>query len=76
DIIAEDSDCVHNRLLISALAGSDLASASALTPLARVELLAVALLDLHRLPIASCLFDLQIKRRQSESFQPEDTRGG
>jgi hypothetical protein len=22
------------------------------------------------------LFDLQIKRRQSESFQPEDTRGG
>ncbi|TAV99827.1 aminoglycoside 3'-phosphotransferase [Rhizobium ruizarguesonis] len=63
DIIAEDSDGVHNRLLISALAGSDLASASALTPLARVELLAVALLDLHRLPIASCPFDHRLEMR-------------
>ncbi|MGO7673278.1 APH(3') family aminoglycoside O-phosphotransferase [Rhizobium ruizarguesonis] len=63
DIIAEDSDGVHNRLLISALSGSDLASASALTPLARVELLAVALLDLHRLPIASCPFDHRLEMR-------------
>ncbi|MBY5567743.1 aminoglycoside 3'-phosphotransferase [Rhizobium leguminosarum] len=63
DVIAEDSDGVHNRLLISALPGSDLASASALTPLVRVELLAVELLDLHRLPIASCLFDHRLEMR-------------
>ncbi|TAU84664.1 APH(3') family aminoglycoside O-phosphotransferase [Rhizobium leguminosarum] len=63
DIIAEDSDGVHNRLLISALPGSDLASALVLTPLARVELLAAALLDLHRLPIASCPFDHRLERR-------------
>ncbi|MGO6981915.1 APH(3') family aminoglycoside O-phosphotransferase [Rhizobium leguminosarum] len=63
DIIAEDSDGVHNRLLISALPGSDLTSASALTPPARVELLAIALLDLHRLPIASCPFDHRLERR-------------
>ncbi|MBY3512799.1 aminoglycoside 3'-phosphotransferase [Rhizobium laguerreae] len=63
DVIAEDSDGVHNRLLISALPGSDLASASVLTPLARVELLAAALLDLHRLPIASCPFDHRLEAR-------------
>ncbi|MBY3212798.1 APH(3') family aminoglycoside O-phosphotransferase [Rhizobium laguerreae] len=63
DVIAEDSDGVHNRLLISALPGSDLASTSVLTPLARVELLAVALLDLHRLPIASCPFDNRLEMR-------------
>ncbi|MGO7331995.1 APH(3')-II family aminoglycoside O-phosphotransferase [Rhizobium leguminosarum] len=63
DVIAEDSDGVHNRLLISALPGSDLTSASALTPPARVELLAIALLDLHRLPIASCPFDHRLERR-------------
>lgn len=45
------------------LPGNDLASASALTPFARVELLAVALLDLHRLPIASCPFDHRLERR-------------
>ncbi|MCA2408474.1 aminoglycoside 3'-phosphotransferase [Rhizobium leguminosarum bv. viciae 248] len=63
DVIAEDSDGVRNRLLISALPGSDLASASVLTPLARVELLAAALLDLHRLPIASCPFDHRLEAR-------------
>ncbi|QKK18613.1 APH(3') family aminoglycoside O-phosphotransferase [Rhizobium indicum] len=62
-VIAEDSDGAHNRLLISALPGSDLASAPVLTPLARVELLAAALLDLHRLPIACCLFDHRLERR-------------
>lgn len=54
---------MHNRLLISALPGSDLASASVLTPLARVGLLAAALLDLHRLPIASCPFDHRLEAR-------------
>ncbi|KAF5883504.1 APH(3') family aminoglycoside O-phosphotransferase [Rhizobium sp. PEPV16] len=63
DIIAEDSDGARNRLLISALPGSDLASASVLTPLARVELLPAALLDLHRLPIASCPFDHRLETR-------------
>ncbi|NKK71383.1 APH(3') family aminoglycoside O-phosphotransferase [Rhizobium leguminosarum bv. viciae] len=65
DVIAEDSDGAHNRLLVSALPGSDLASASALTPLARVELLAEALLGLHRLPIASCPFDHRLEARIS-----------
>ncbi|MBY5327668.1 APH(3')-II family aminoglycoside O-phosphotransferase [Rhizobium leguminosarum] len=63
DIIAEDSDGARNRLLINALPGSDLASASALTPLVRVELLAAALIDLHRLPIASCPFDHRLEAR-------------
>ncbi|NKL79733.1 APH(3') family aminoglycoside O-phosphotransferase [Rhizobium leguminosarum] len=63
DIIAEDSDGARNRLLINALPGSDLASATAVTPLARVELLAAALLDLHRLPIASCPFDHRLEAR-------------
>ncbi|WP_037173068.1 APH(3') family aminoglycoside O-phosphotransferase [Rhizobium sp. Pop5] len=63
DVIAEESDGVHNRLLIDALPGTDLASASALTPLARVESLAAALLDLHRLPIASCPFDHRLEKR-------------
>lgn len=63
EIIAEESDGAHNRLLISALPGADLVSASALTPLARVELLAEVLLGLHRLPIASCPFDHRLERR-------------
>jgi len=62
-VIARESDGEHNWLLISALPGSDLASASALTPLARVELLATALRDLHRLPIASCPFDHRREKR-------------
>ncbi|PDS76559.1 APH(3')-II family aminoglycoside O-phosphotransferase [Rhizobium sp. L43] len=63
DVIARESDGERNWLLISALPGTDLASALALTPLARVELLAAALLDLHRLPIASCPFDHRLERR-------------
>ncbi|NEJ91466.1 APH(3') family aminoglycoside O-phosphotransferase [Rhizobium leguminosarum] len=63
DVVAEDSDGARNRLLINALPGSDLASASVLTPLARVELLAAALHDLHRLPIASCPFDHRLETR-------------
>ncbi|MGO4481177.1 aminoglycoside 3'-phosphotransferase [Rhizobium pisi] len=63
DVIARESDGERNWLLISALPGSDLASASALTPLACVELLAAALLDLHRLPIASCPFDHRREKR-------------
>ncbi|MBB3914113.1 aminoglycoside 3'-phosphotransferase-2 [Rhizobium fabae] len=63
DVIARESDGEHNWLLISALPGSDLASASALTPLVRVELLAAALIDLHRLPIASCPFDHRREKR-------------
>ncbi|PDT05757.1 APH(3') family aminoglycoside O-phosphotransferase [Rhizobium chutanense] len=63
DVIAWESDGERNWLLISALPGTNLASASALTPLARVELLAAALLDLHRLPIASCPFDHRLERR-------------
>ncbi|MBB4190974.1 aminoglycoside 3'-phosphotransferase-2 [Rhizobium aethiopicum] len=63
EVIARESDGERNWLLVSALPGTDLASASALTPLARVELLAGALLDLHRLPIASCPFDHRLEKR-------------
>ncbi|EJC80425.1 aminoglycoside phosphotransferase [Rhizobium leguminosarum bv. trifolii WSM2297] len=63
DVIARESGGGRNRLLISALPGADLASASALTPLVRVELLAAALLELHRLPIASCPFDHRLENR-------------
>ncbi|WP_259669987.1 MULTISPECIES: APH(3')-II family aminoglycoside O-phosphotransferase [unclassified Rhizobium] len=62
-VIARESDGEHNWLLVSALPGSDLACASALAPLARVELLAEALLDLHRLPITSCPFDHRLEKR-------------
>ncbi|EJT05030.1 aminoglycoside phosphotransferase [Rhizobium sp. CCGE 510] len=63
DVIARESDGGRNRLLINALPGTDLASASALTPLARVELLAAALSRLHRLPISSCPFDHRLESR-------------
>ncbi|RUL96158.1 APH(3')-II family aminoglycoside O-phosphotransferase [Rhizobium chutanense] len=63
DVIARENDGERNWLLISALPGRDLASASALRPLARVELLAAALLDLHRLPIGSCPFDHRLEKR-------------
>ncbi|ANL22794.1 aminoglycoside 3'-phosphotransferase protein [Rhizobium sp. N113] len=63
EVIARESDGERNWLLVSALPGTDLASASALMPLARVELLAEALLDLHRLPIASCPFDHRLEMR-------------
>ncbi|OWV70159.1 aminoglycoside phosphotransferase [Rhizobium sp. R634] len=63
DVIVRESDGERNWLLFSALPGSDLASAAALTSLARVELLAEALADLHRLPIASCPFDHRLEKR-------------
>ncbi|MBB2796426.1 UNVERIFIED_ORG: aminoglycoside 3'-phosphotransferase-2 [Rhizobium pisi] len=63
DVIARESDGERNWLLIGALPGTDLASASALTPLTRVELLAAALSDLHDLPIASCPFDHRLENR-------------
>ncbi|MBB4477479.1 APH(3')-II family aminoglycoside O-phosphotransferase [Rhizobium etli] len=63
DVIARESDGERDWLLIGALPGTDLASASALTPLTRVELLAAALADLHHLPIASCPFDHRLEKR-------------
>ncbi|WP_049736257.1 APH(3')-II family aminoglycoside O-phosphotransferase [Rhizobium ecuadorense] len=63
EVIARESDGGRNWLLIGALPGNDLASASALTPLARVELLAAALSRLHDLPIASCPFDHRLENR-------------
>ncbi|MBB2675136.1 APH(3')-II family aminoglycoside O-phosphotransferase [Rhizobium sophoriradicis] len=65
DVIARESDGKRNWLLIGALPGTDLASASALTPLTRVELLAAALSALHDLPIASCPFDHRLEKRLS-----------
>ncbi|MBB3356104.1 aminoglycoside 3'-phosphotransferase-2 [Rhizobium sp. BK049] len=63
EVIACESDGERNWLLLSALPGTDLASASALAPLARIELLAEALLDLHRLPITFCPFDHRLEKR-------------
>ncbi|MBX4928679.1 APH(3')-II family aminoglycoside O-phosphotransferase [Rhizobium binae] len=64
-VIARESDGERDWLLISALPGTDLASASALTPLTRVELLAAALSDLHDLSIVSCPFDHRLEKRLS-----------
>ncbi|PDS74550.1 APH(3')-II family aminoglycoside O-phosphotransferase [Rhizobium phaseoli] len=63
EVIARESDGERDWLLINALPGADLVSASALTPLTRVELLAAALSDLHDLPIASCPFDHRLENR-------------
>ncbi|WP_183853295.1 APH(3')-II family aminoglycoside O-phosphotransferase [Rhizobium sp. BK456] len=65
EVIGRESHGGRNWLLIGALPGNDLASASALTPLARVELLAAALLELHRLPITSCPFDHRREKRMA-----------
>ena len=56
-------DGARHWLLMSAVAGADLASSPALTPLQAVTLLADALLLLHRLPVAACPFDHRLPRR-------------
>lgn len=56
-------DGAHGSLLMEALGGVDLASDAALSPLARVELLADALLALHRVDIAACPFDHRLVTR-------------
>jgi aminoglycoside 3'-phosphotransferase-2 len=58
---AENNDC--RFLLMEALPGRDLVSDATLSPLARVELLAIALAALHRLNIGTCPFDHRLVTR-------------
>lgn len=56
-VVAHESGGEHEWLLMSALDGTDLASASAMPPLERVRILAEALRELHRIGIDACPFD-------------------
>lgn len=63
----EASDSGRNWLLISALAGQDLASSPALAPNQIIEIAARALRDLHNLDAAACPFDHRIDRRLEDA---------
>ncbi|TSE13131.1 aminoglycoside 3'-phosphotransferase [Mesorhizobium intechi] len=62
DVIALESHAGHDWLLMSAVAGEDLASA-AIDPADAIGIMAVALRDLHALDIRSCPFDHRLFRR-------------
>jgi aminoglycoside 3'-phosphotransferase II len=62
----EAREAGRNWLLISGLAGHDLASSPRLGPDRIVEIVARALRDLHRLDVATCPFDHRIDRRIEE----------
>lgn len=63
DIVAQTADGNRNWLLTTALPGRDLAGDGALSPLRRVELMAAALVALHRLDIGRCPFDHRLDGR-------------
>jgi aminoglycoside 3'-phosphotransferase-2 len=62
DVIALESHAGHDWLLMSAVAGEDLASA-AIDPADVVEIMAGALRELHALDTSSCPFDHRIEGR-------------
>ncbi|QKC95343.1 APH(3')-II family aminoglycoside O-phosphotransferase [Mesorhizobium sp. NZP2298] len=62
DVIALESHAGHDWLLMSAVAGEDLASAP-IDPADVIEIMASALRDLHTLDIGSCPFDHRLFRR-------------
>ncbi|TPM97601.1 APH(3')-II family aminoglycoside O-phosphotransferase [Mesorhizobium sp. B2-1-3A] len=62
DVIALESHAGHDWLLMSAVAGEDLASAP-IDPADVIEIMASALRDLHALDIGSCPFDHRLFRR-------------
>ncbi|WP_454850018.1 APH(3')-II family aminoglycoside O-phosphotransferase [Rhizobium binxianense] len=62
-VVAQATDGTRNWLLTTALPGRDLAGDGALSPLTRVELVAAALLGLHRLDIGRCPFDHRLDKR-------------
>ncbi|MFD4838537.1 APH(3')-II family aminoglycoside O-phosphotransferase [Achromobacter sp. NPDC058515] len=57
----------HERhwLLMSAIAGQDLASAARLPPSRVIDIVAAALRALHRVPVAQCPFDHRLPRRMA-----------
>ena len=62
DVIALESHAGHDWLLMSAVAGEDLASAP-IDPADVIDIMASALRDLHALDIGSCPFDHRLSRR-------------
>lgn len=60
-----DTTIEHNRhwLLMSAVPGQDLASATELSPLQIISIVAMALSTLHQVPIAKCPFDHSLEQR-------------
>jgi aminoglycoside 3'-phosphotransferase-2 len=72
-LVSLTSERGRNWLLMTALAGRDLATSSDLSAAQRVEILAAALKTLHQLDPASCPFDhrlptrLQIARKRVEA---------
>lgn len=63
EVVAQAADGGRNWLLTTALPGGNLAGEGALSPLARVELVAAALVDLHRLDTCRCPFDHRLDKR-------------
>lgn len=62
DLIALESHAGHDWLLMSAVAGEDLASVS-IDPADVIDIMASALHELHALDIRSCPFDHRLDRR-------------
>lgn len=56
-VVAHEAGGEREWLLMNALDGADLASASLISPLVRVRMFAEALRDLHRIRIDACPFD-------------------
>lgn len=68
--VATEHDC--QWLLMSAIAGQDLASAARLPPLRVVDLVAAALRALHQVPIAQCPFDHRLALRMAAARHAMD----
>ena len=65
EVIAHESDGERSFLLMTALPGADLVTASTLLPEERVEVLASALSTLHSLDVSTCPFDHRLDNRLS-----------
>ena len=63
EVVAFESSAGHDWLLMTALAGRDLASAGSAEAAVAVEIMAHALRALHALDIGSCPFDHRLDRR-------------
>lgn len=61
--IAHESDGERSFLLMTALPGADLVTATTLLPEERIEILASALSTLHNVDISACPFDHRLERR-------------
>ena len=63
------TDNHHHWLLMTAVPGRDLASATTLSAAQTIDILATALLRLHQVPIAQCPFDHALKSRIARAQQ-------